>query len=324
VTVVPPDSRAQPPTLEAIAARLRFKHLQLLQALGEGRSLRRAAEVIGITQPAATKTLQEIERLFGCRLFERSQQALVPTERGRAMLRGARLLMAELGRVAEDVSSADADIALTLRLGAPSSLMLGVLVPAVRKLAAAEGRRLRIELREGLTPDLLERLRGGDLDGVVGRSALPDEVLRRSGLVFEKCYDEEMQIVLPLGHPAAERADIGLRDVLGERWIAQSQPSLPRLTIEARCREEGISLPGPFADSDSMLTILQLVAQGAGVAVLPRPPETEWPPFPGTVWRSLQPPLSMGSVGLLYRRQASESVRIMLLRQALGAWLGRA
>jgi hypothetical protein len=42
------------------------------------------------------------------------------------------------------------------------------------------------------------------------------------------------------------------------------------------------------------------------------------------VWRSLQPPLSMGSVGLLYRRQASESVRIMLLRQALGAWLGRA
>jgi DNA-binding transcriptional LysR family regulator len=133
-----------------------------------------------------------------------------------------------------------------------------------------------------------------------------------------------MQIVLPLGHPAAERADIGLRDLLGERWIAQSQPSLPRLTIEARCREEGISLPGPFADSDSMLTILQLVAQGAGVAVLPRPPETEWPPFPGTVWRSLQPPLSMGSVGLLYRRQASESVRIMLLRQALGAWLGRA
>lgn len=317
-----PDPRARPPTLEAIAARLRFKHLQLLQALGEGRSLRRAAEVIGITQPAATKTLQEIERLFGCRLFERSQQALVPTARGLAMLRGARLLMAELGRVAEDVSSADADVPLTLRLGAPSSLMLGVVVPAVRRLASADGRRLRIELREGLTPDLLERLRAGDLDGVVGRSALSDEVLRRSGVIFEKCYDEEMQIVLPLGHPAAEQADIGLRHLVGERWIAQSQPSLPRQTIEARCREEGISLPGPFADSDSMVTILHLVAQRAGVAVVPRLPESEWALFPGLVWRSLQPPLLMGSVGLLYRRQAAESARITLLRQAISAGLG--
>jgi DNA-binding transcriptional LysR family regulator len=324
MTVSEPGRGARPPTLEAIAARLRFKHLQLLQALGDGRSLRRAAEAIGITQPAATKTLQEIERLFGCRLFERSQQSLVPTERGLAMLRGARLLLAELGRIAEDVSLVDADVPLTLRLGAPPSLMLGVLVPAIQRLAATDSHRLHIELREGGTPELLERMRGGEIDGVVGRHAMPDEDLQRAGLVCEKLYDEEMQIVLPAGHPAAERPGIGLRDLLADRWIVQSTPTLPRVTIETRCREEGLSPPRPFVDSDSMITILRLVAQGTGVAVVPRLVDAARMHFPGTHWRSLTPPLLMGSVGLLYRRQAADSARITLLRGAIRAGLSSA
>lgn len=66
----------------AVLAKLRFRHLQLLDVLGRSRNLRIAAEQLHITQPAATKILSDIEDTLQARLFDRLPRDMRPTELG--------------------------------------------------------------------------------------------------------------------------------------------------------------------------------------------------------------------------------------------------
>src|SRR5688572_22956973 len=115
------------PDAVRLAARLRFRHLQLLLALRDGGSLRAAAQAMNLTQPALSKALGEIETSFGVPLFERTARGLTPTARGLVALDGAALLLAQLGHVQQDVAAATP--APTLRVGAPPFVAHGYLPP---------------------------------------------------------------------------------------------------------------------------------------------------------------------------------------------------
>ena len=78
----------------ALRSNLKLRHLQLLVALDQFRRLGRAAEFLSLTQPAVAKTLAEIERTCGVRLFERSTRGTEPTPDGESVVRFARAVRA--------------------------------------------------------------------------------------------------------------------------------------------------------------------------------------------------------------------------------------
>ena len=80
-------------SLPALVSRLRLKQLRLLIALDEQGSLHKAAEAVAISQPGATKALNEIESAFGTRLFTRTSQGLEANDLGRCAIRYARLIL---------------------------------------------------------------------------------------------------------------------------------------------------------------------------------------------------------------------------------------
>jgi LysR family transcriptional regulator of abg operon len=307
--MVPRDDWTPAPAPDAIGARLRFRHLQLLRALGEGRSLRRAAEAVGITQPAATKTLQEIERLFGCQLFDRSQRGLVATAAGEVLLRGARLLLADLERIEAELKALTGSAQAVLRLGAPPALAMNLLPALVRRLAC-DG-RLRVQIREHSSPELLERLHAGDLDVVVARF-LPDEESALlgptdSGIVFERLFDEEMQVAVRPDHRLAGRKVVTLEDLAGERWILQSGPNMTRRASDALYRQAGLPPPVPAIESDSTPSSLRMVEAGVGISLLPRWGDPSVDARWQVVWLQLEPRLRLAPVGLFYRRAMSDA-----------------
>jgi len=319
VTVSPTEPGARAPTFEALAARLRFKHLQLLQALGEGSSLRRAAELIGITQPAATKTLQEIERLFGCRLFERSTRGLVATSAGEILLRGVRLMLADLARVGVEIEAVIEGRAKVLRLGAPPSFAMSVLPGALVRLGGDPA--LRVRVREASSPELFALLLEGELDAVLARY-VPDGDPATFGsggatLVFERLFDEEMQVAVPLDHRFARLDAVPLAELAGERLILQTESTYTRQLFDAGHRQLGLPLPVPFVESDSSPCALRMVEAGAGIAIQPRWGDPRFDVRWQVRWCRLEPRQSFAPAGLAFRRTTLDMPWLARLRDAL-------
>ena len=88
-----------------LRSNLKLKHLQLVVALDEFRHLGRAADFLALTQPAVSKALAEVERLFGHPLFSRSTRGTVPTAEGSRVARFARLVLAEHDRTRDELTA---------------------------------------------------------------------------------------------------------------------------------------------------------------------------------------------------------------------------
>lgn len=110
---------------------LKLRHLQLLVSLDEFRHLGRAAEFLSVTQPAVSKTLAEIERMFDLELFVRSTRGTEPTAYGSAVVRFARSVLADYGRTRDEIAAVASGAAGRTSVGAmvvatPSLLMRAV------------------------------------------------------------------------------------------------------------------------------------------------------------------------------------------------------
>lgn len=93
------------PSLNSIMSRLHARHLRLLIELDEHRSLLGAASSVGLTQPGASKALQEIETTFGTALFTRTNRGLEPTAAGYCAIRYARVVQTDISNLRHDLDA---------------------------------------------------------------------------------------------------------------------------------------------------------------------------------------------------------------------------
>lgn len=245
--------------------RLKLRQLWLLVALAEFQTLRRAAEQYGITQPAATRMLRELEEALGVPLFERSRRGMKPTLYGEAMIRHARVLLADLNRAGEEV--------VALAGGASGRLSIGTLISTApvllpRSIARlkAERPRLRILVQEGTHGMLVAALRRGELDVMLGRVTSAEQL---ANLRHEVLYREEFRIVAGPRHPLARARRLSLADLVDEAWV------LPQTDIPLRQRLDVLFIaqagraPENFIESVSLLTNLTLLQQTRFLATMP-------------------------------------------------------
>lgn len=93
------------PGNDAVLRRLRGAHIALLIALDDHGSLRKAARQVSLSQPAMTKSLQELETIFDAELFSRSPRGIVPNDLGRCVIRHARTLRADVGTMRDELAA---------------------------------------------------------------------------------------------------------------------------------------------------------------------------------------------------------------------------
>jgi DNA-binding transcriptional LysR family regulator len=123
-----------------IRKRLRLRHLQLMVALSETGSLRRAADELAMTQPAATKALQELEDTVGVSLFVRHARGMEPTIFGEAVMRYARVVFEDLDELREELAAIEAGDIGKVRIGAVMAPAPELLTQAIVSLKAAHPR----------------------------------------------------------------------------------------------------------------------------------------------------------------------------------------
>jgi LysR family pca operon transcriptional activator len=180
-----------------LAQRLKLHHLRAVEAIVAQRSLLKAAVVIGVSQPALTRTLRELEDVLQQRLFDRLARGVRPTEAGLLLAQSARRILAELGRLDEALDGLAGPAGGTVAVGTLPVAATGVLPGALTRLKR-EHPGIAVRLEQGRTEELLPKLAAGEIDLIVGRlyePAIPD------GFAREPLWEEPISILARADHP---------------------------------------------------------------------------------------------------------------------------
>lgn len=193
-----------------IGSRIKYRHLQTFVEVARQGSVVKAADHLHVSQPAVTKTIRELEEALGVVLFERDGRGIRITKPGEVFLRHATASLTALRQGIDSVSQDDLDNVPPVRIGALPTVSTRIM-PRAMSLFLAEETRSRIKIVTGENAVLLEQLRVGELDLVVGRLAAPEQM---AGFSFEHLYSEQVLFVTRSGHPLKSHGSVF--DTLGE------------------------------------------------------------------------------------------------------------
>ena len=180
-----------------LVSRLKIKHLKLLVTVAEQNNIFKASQLLNMAQPAVTKTVRDMENALELTLFNRSSRGVTPTAYGEVLIRHAKLILAQVRHVSEELVS--------LHEGVSGHINVGTLLaasPALlpRSLAAMKNQRanISVSVTEGTNDMLMPRLLIGEVDVVVGR--LP-EVQDEEGVYSQVLYYEPVCLVVRRARP---------------------------------------------------------------------------------------------------------------------------
>ncbi len=244
--------------------RLRMRQVALLLAIGELRTLRAAAAQLGMTQPAATKMLHELEHTLGRPLFKRVGRGLELTEAGRLVLGYFKGLQGHFDALTRELGELADGGAGKLCIGSIMAASPAVLSKALIRLKALYP-RLTIDITVDTSDRLTEGLRRGDLDLVIGR--VPDE--RLDDLHFEPIAKEALSLVVSPSHPLAKLVRVAWADLMKFQWVLQPRVSPMRELLEQEFRSQGSRPPPGLIETSSILTTTNLLTHSDMIAVIP-------------------------------------------------------
>jgi DNA-binding transcriptional LysR family regulator len=260
---------------------IELRHLRYFVALAETLHFGRAAERLHMSQPPLTRAIAALERDLGAKLLERNSRRAQLTPAGRRFLEDARLTLATF-----DQSVRNAQAAERGELGA---LSIGFMMHAAHTVLPRLMRRymqhhpgVHVELREMLPDALPDAVLKGRFDAAITFDPGPIR-----GLSARKIHREPLCLVAPEGHRLAGQADVAAQDLEGEPLIATPPEGSPTLRDEVVrfCRSGGVA-PVFRLEAQLQQTILSLVAEGLGIALVPESMSRLG--LPGVVFRPLQ------------------------------------
>lgn len=247
-----------------IRARLKTRQLLLLVALAEEGNIHRAAQVLSMTQPAASKLLKDLEDVLEVPLFERLPRGMRPTWYGETMIRHARMALASLNQAHDELGALKKGHFGQVGVGAITSPGLRVL-PAAVALVKQEHPTLRVSLDIETSPVLLDRLEQGRLDILVGRLFAEHD---KTSLRYEPLTGELVCAVARPGHALLGMSGLTLRDVVSAGWIVPPSGSVLRHRFDLMFQQEGLPPPLNIVETSSLLFISRMLQQSDMVAVL--------------------------------------------------------
>lgn len=235
-----------------LRSRVRLQHMQLLVLIDETRNLHEVADRLALTQPAVTKSLQELERLLGVPLFVRTPQGLRHTAHTRVATRMAREIITSVEHAHAAFREIEQSRDSRIIVGGIHSSVAGVIPAALAELQAIRP-DVVVTVVPGTTRELVPALVAGQVHLVVG--VIDEESVHPS--VSAVCAGAD-RFVLVGGprHPMAQQPTVALDDALRQPWIACGQPRdiVPRL---AQLRTERAVVPHePDLEMDTWATTL--------------------------------------------------------------------
>jgi LysR family hydrogen peroxide-inducible transcriptional activator len=239
-----------------------LRQLSYFAALAHELNFTRAAEACFVGQSTLSTGLKELEESLGVRLVERDRQNVALTPIGLEILERARTILATTEDLVEYAKASGKFMSGTIRLGVIPTIA-PFLLPSVLPQVREHFPDLKIALREDLTVNLLTRIHEHQLDFAL--IALPYQT---EGLLVKELFNDSFWLVARKDDPALSETEIQMPDKLTERLLLLEEGHcLREHTMQACKRSDFRNAEG--MEATSLLTLLQMVESGMGIALLP-------------------------------------------------------
>jgi DNA-binding transcriptional LysR family regulator len=241
-------------SIGALITKLRMRQLALVVAIADRGGVRTAAESLHVSQPAATKMLREVESTMGTALFERTRGRMRPTAAGEAAIRYARVTVADLRRLHEELGELESGDSGHVSIG---SVLAPEPIEVVRALARFKATRpkVTVTLQIGTNDALLPRLLSGELDAVIGRMASRAELRQ---LEFHELAQERLALIAGSASPLAHKRWTA-QELQPLQWVLLPAGTPLRRALEEAFRHLGVVPPESAVETNSMFTVLSLL-----------------------------------------------------------------
>ncbi|ALM84155.1 LysR substrate-binding domain-containing protein [Bordetella sp. N] len=234
---------------EFFRSRVRLRHLQCFVIVAQTGHLGRAGAQLGLTQPAVSKTLTELEDMVSVRLMTRQRAGTSLTADGMRFLRHALRIMEGLDAASESVTGTAGRAVACVRIGALPSIVPALLFDVVKAFRQRYP-DVGLTVRSDMNRMLIDSLKADVFDLVLGRM---DDPAAMEGLWFESLGPEPLLFAVRSGHPLT-RASAGLTEALRWPLVIPAQGSIPRHSLESLLARHGLSLPqGCLETADAYL-----------------------------------------------------------------------
>ncbi|MGX1100924.1 LysR family transcriptional regulator [Amorphus sp. MBR-141] len=251
------------PSLNSMVSRLRVKHFRLLVAIDDHGSILKAAEQVALSQPGATKALQEIEAALGETLFVRTNRGLEPNEVGHCVIRYARLIYTDLAHLREEMNG--------ILNGYGGRLAVGTIMGAVPLTTEVLSRllvkqpALSVQIIEGTSEGLLHMLDDGRLDAAICRTSISH---RRDAYNAVNVRQEELAVIANVAHPLAGANDLELADFSDCPWIVCAANMPMRRYLEREFDDAGIQFPMNVVETTSAFAVMSVIQRNRSTIAL--------------------------------------------------------
>lgn len=301
--------------VERALTRLKLRQLRLIVVVGRHGNIQNAARDLGISQPAATKMIQDLELDFEVKLFERTNRGVMPTVFGEALIRHGKLIFAQVSTAAQELDDLNEGnsgrvVVGTLLAASPS------LLPRAIESLLKDRPKVAIKIVEGTNEVLMPALLSGEIDMIVGR--LPS-YRHRENITQEKFFDERVLAVSGTQHPLAHAVSVTFDQIKPFGWILPPVETTLRRQTDQFFIRQAQYVPPIAIESVSYLANRSLLRAHDLIGLMPAHvaaldiqngilAEIDW-----------APPFGAGPVGVSYRGRQSLSPAGCALLEALHA-----
>jgi DNA-binding transcriptional LysR family regulator len=237
--------------------------LRVFREVARRGSISAAADVLSFTQPAVSRQIATLEREAGAQLFERLPRGIRLTEAGRVLLGHAEAILDRMAAAQTQVDAVTRLAAGRLRIGAFATAN-ATIVPRAIAAFTREHPEIELSLAEGMSGDLIPRLRAGDLDVALATDPLAHEL---DELAVFDIVEDPLLVALPLDHPLAHKPKLRMRDLRDATWIEGGPADCRRPLLRASAAA-GFEPQIRFG-AEQWLGKQGLVAAGVGVTLIP-------------------------------------------------------
>lgn len=242
---------------------LSLRHMRMIVALDDHGRVSAAAQVMNISQPAASRIIAEMEAALDVKLAERLPRGISLTPYGKALARRARSILLEMREAGREISELKAGKGGSVFLGSVTAPAIELAVPAIREIRRLYP-RIEITMQVETSNVLARELIASRHDFIIAR--IPDDLNPR---LFEARVIgiEKACLIVRRGHPLTRQGGtVQLDRTASYDWVFQSGGSPLRQAIEANFLNRNTALPERILNTSSLLLTLVMVAQSDAIA----------------------------------------------------------
>ena len=240
------------------------RRLQVFHTVAGVLSFTRAAEILHMTQPAVTHQIRQLEEELNARLFDRSNNRISLTAAGEQVLGYADRILELYGEMSESVKTLTGDRAGLITIGA-STTIAEYMLPGLLGDFRQSFPDVQIRLRVANTDAIVNLVTDNSIDLGVVEGEVDNQLLR-----VERCQQDELLLIVPPGHPLAEKPSVAPLELTAFPFIHREDGSGTRSVVERYLGEHGVdehALNRPF-ELGSTEAIKGAVQAGMGITLV--------------------------------------------------------